>query len=397
MAERWAAVDARRQAAALAKLDRFRATVEALGLSAAARRFCSDDTLLRYLRARDGDERRAFAMLQESLRWRAKHIEPAAALHADGVPRCACCTADACAHCFFRVGRDCEGRSVVYSCAAKATNKVPIDNMLHMAFEMERLFAGNAAPGRLVWVIDFAGFGLRDLSPRMSATSVPMFAAHYPERMGQIVLLDPPAFFHGLYRAVLPMLDEVTRHKVVFVRGAAARRAYAEQMWASDPPLFAWMGEVARCRAAPGGFPERRLLQQLDDPTTVATLERAMGLPALPSGLSPPGAGARSPLQDEELEPVQRVRRVSMAVETGPTAIELLAKSVGMFISTAKYSAALLVALLLPVWGWSVAADEAATLEAPLGLICFALGLVYSLVYGGRTRRASQLSACKDV
>lgn len=42
-----------------------------------------------------------------------------------------------------------------------------------------------------------------------------MFARHYPERMGQIVLVDPPAVFYGMLKAVYPVVDPVTKSKVL--------------------------------------------------------------------------------------------------------------------------------------------------------------------------------------
>ena len=63
---------------------------------------------------------------------------------------------------------------------------------MHMAYELERLYDGNRLAGQYVWAIDFSGFGLRDCSAQMAATGIKMFLDHYPERMGQIVLVDPP-------------------------------------------------------------------------------------------------------------------------------------------------------------------------------------------------------------
>jgi hypothetical protein len=48
---------------------------------------------------------------------------------------------------------------VIYANAARATNKDVADNALHMALELERIFDGNRAPGRIVWLIDFNGCG----------------------------------------------------------------------------------------------------------------------------------------------------------------------------------------------------------------------------------------------
>ena len=89
-------------------------------------------------------------------------------------PCCPACRADPCAHCFYRIGMDRLGRHVIYSCAGRARNKVVMDNCLHMAFELERIFDHGAADGKVVWVIDFKGFGIRDCNPNMGANALPM-------------------------------------------------------------------------------------------------------------------------------------------------------------------------------------------------------------------------------
>jgi hypothetical protein len=122
--------------------------------------------------------------------------------------------------------------------------------MLHMAFEIERLFDHNAAPGKMTWIIDFAGFGLAHADPRLGATALPMFANHYPERMGQIVLVDPPALFHGVWIGVQPILDLVTRSKVVFLRGATAFKAYADVQWRGPLPNELVMNQDPAAAAA---------------------------------------------------------------------------------------------------------------------------------------------------
>ena len=118
------------------------------------------------------------------------------------LPRCVECDSDATQHCFFRIGTDADGNEVMYSCAARARNKDPHANCRHMAVELERIFRGNCEPGKIVWVIDFNGFGVADCNPRMGATAFPMFGNHYPERMGQIVCLEPPLVFYTLLEGV---------------------------------------------------------------------------------------------------------------------------------------------------------------------------------------------------
>jgi hypothetical protein len=130
--------------------------------------FCSDDTLLRYLRARDSDLNASLEMLVKTIRWRAEHIDvpawnaskdpngaaarlrfPTSTAATSGIKACftplpalescdqpkvaSCAAAPTClvclnevhtAHCFNRIGVDRAGRHVIYSCAGRAVNKV---------------------------------------------------------------------------------------------------------------------------------------------------------------------------------------------------------------------------------------------------------------------------------
>ena len=94
-------------------------------------------------------------------------------------PICQACHRDPTAHCFYRLGLDRVGRHVVYSCAGRARNKVVADNCTHMAFELERIFRHNSSTGKIVWVIDFKGFSIRDCSLSMCLTALPMYVKHF--------------------------------------------------------------------------------------------------------------------------------------------------------------------------------------------------------------------------
>lgn len=275
-------MDEKRQQVALAALASFRSRVRCQIGRPEAVEFATDDTLLRYLRARDGNEEKALSMFLSTLAWRAKNINPvAAASSGDEAPYGTCeqCKTDPRSHCFFNVGNDALGRPVVYSCAARAANKVVEDNMIHMALELERLFEGNKAPGKYVWVIDFKGMGMRDANPRMATTAIPMFTDHYPERMGQIVLINPPAIFHMFWKACKPILDNVTKEKIVMLRGAKDIAQYAAEHWQKNAAMAAWLDEtMTNCKGAPGSFPDARLSDSLSDERTRQMLEKCRQL-----------------------------------------------------------------------------------------------------------------------
>ena len=46
--------------------------------------------------------------------------------------------------------------------------------MLCMAFEIERVLGHNGLPGKVTWIIDFSGFGLKHTDPRLGANALPM-------------------------------------------------------------------------------------------------------------------------------------------------------------------------------------------------------------------------------
>lgn len=306
--------DEKRNTEALKHLETFREKVSGVlaqeeaqkseKILADRRRFCSDDTLLRYLRARDSDEAASLALLQSTLSWRETTLFTGAG---GTTPVCEACGTEPCSHCFFRVGTDIDGNEVMYSCAARAVNKDPQANCRHMACEVERIFKGNSVNGRIVWLIDFNGFGVSDCNPRMGATVLPAFANHYPERMSQIVWcaaigrplepltcavpglepiasrrpgttpprsIDPPMVFYALLKGVQPVLDPVTASKIKVIKGDAAFGAYADAKLQHDVAMHNWLLAVRKRDGKPGCLPEPALSQALDDETTRLYLER---------------------------------------------------------------------------------------------------------------------------
>ena len=266
-----------RQQRALEQLASFRARVDRPALTDAQRRFLSDATLLRYLRARDGDADQSYDMLRATLEWRAEHMDHLDCSAAIATIPCAACAADPASHCFFSVGTDDRGWPVVYACAGRSTSKQVESNVLHTALEIERLFDGNRGSGKYVWLLDFSGMSFRDVGVRMAQKGLGLFVNHYPERLGEIVLYNPPALFAVLYKAVLPILDAVTKEKITFLRGSDALRRYAKAHWRHDTPMATWLECVllsGAIPARPGCYPPRSLNERLSDPCTRRYLAR---------------------------------------------------------------------------------------------------------------------------
>ena len=267
-----------RQDEAVRHLPSFRERVHELpDLSAKALSFLTDDTLLRYLRARDSDEKKALSMLKATLAWRSQHLDHLDCAFHRASP-CEACAKDPKAHSFFTIGNDDRSWPVVYACAARSTSRNVEGNALHMAYELERLFGGNnSTPGKYTWLLDFSGMGMFDVSPRMATTGVAIFMGHYPERMGEILLLNPPSVFQVLYNAALPLLDAVTKEKITFLRDRRALEKYAAERWTTDKAMADWLKVVLDADALPakpGRYPAAAINDQLSDPVTRAYLAR---------------------------------------------------------------------------------------------------------------------------
>jgi hypothetical protein len=246
------------------------------GLDAAALAFCTPATLRRYAVARNGDFDAAVKNLEATLAWRAAGAVPPSPLH------CPACDTDPHMHAFFPVGIDAHRRVVVYACAARAkTNETEV-TVRHMVQTLEHAWRATEALGlhhQWVWLVDFAGFGLRHaLQGRTSNAALASFSAHMPERLGAVVLLNPPGVFDLLLAAVKPFVDARTMAKVHIARctpdtAAAVLRPHGIP---PDGPIAKWMAAVLAMPGTPGSLPP---LDGLD-----AAVMAHIALPRMPPG-----------------------------------------------------------------------------------------------------------------
>jgi len=235
----------KRRIVALERIAEFKERYAVQEMTPPQQRFLSDSTFLRYLEARDGDVGKAADMLDNTIRWRTERI--------DGRPCiCPACAKSASAHCFIPLGEDKRGWQLIYSCAARAEDKHSDSSVTHMSVTLERLFDGSSKPGKIVWLIDMHGFGWRDFDMSMATTVVPMFSNQYPERMGQIVILDPPAGLKLIWEGLVSLLDPVTRRKIKMLR--ADKLEYFRTYCKTDAQ-YAFLDAVLQMKAVPGNLP----------------------------------------------------------------------------------------------------------------------------------------------
>jgi hypothetical protein len=223
---------------------------DAVAADAAA--FLTDRTLIRYLRAR-GTAERAGRALSDTLAWRAANIPPPASLP------CPTCALSPSAHCFLPLGHTKGGFPVVYGSVPRAGDYETAPAVSHFVRVLESVLAHPASTERLVWVFDMTGFGIRhallvSIAVRLATT----FAWHYPERLEEVLLLNPPRAWEAMLACVRPLLDSKTLGKVRTLRvrePTAARAALAGLEVALRDETIEWIVGALQTEPVPGTLP----------------------------------------------------------------------------------------------------------------------------------------------
>jgi len=161
-------------------------------MSAWTSHWLSDATLRRYLAAERGALDQAKRRLLQTAEWRAKHVVSGA--------RCPECADKATSHCIVSLGLGRGGMPVVYSSPPRAESTAAASAVAHVTCELEKGFALDGCTGRWVWLVDMRGYTLWSSMANTASGSemARVFSAHYPERLGAVVLLEPPAVFQVL-------------------------------------------------------------------------------------------------------------------------------------------------------------------------------------------------------
>jgi hypothetical protein len=53
---------------------------------------------------------------------------------------------------------------------------------------------------QMVWLIDFAGFSLSNISLHVTKLTADVLQGHYPERLGVAILYNAPKFFESFWK-----------------------------------------------------------------------------------------------------------------------------------------------------------------------------------------------------
>ncbi|XP_064611503.1 protein real-time-like isoform X2 [Liolophura sinensis] len=173
----------------------------------------SNETLLRYLKARDWDVDEAEKAVEGTVEYR-RSTRPLQV-------ECHWCHDRPGFHSMRQVGFDELGRPVIYSCFAQATthkNKVD-DCVRHVTYLIENAKL-TMKPGISTWVfvIDCTGLTLPACNPKLGYGVTQIMASHYPERLGMVICINHNPVFQGIWKAIRVFLHSNTISKMKLIR-----------------------------------------------------------------------------------------------------------------------------------------------------------------------------------
>eukprot|EP00026_Physarum_polycephalum_P008711 Phypoly_transcript_08809.p1 GENE.Phypoly_transcript_08809~~Phypoly_transcript_08809.p1 ORF type:complete len:299 (+),score=34.14 Phypoly_transcript_08809:213-1109(+) len=194
----------------VAALQEFREAVKPFITDPYVSDWCDDACCTRYLVARDWDCNQSLKMIKNTISWRLEK-KP------DQI-ECPLCPKDPFSHNIRLVGMDTMDRPVIYTCFGQASGRFDVaGNVAHLCRLLEEasVILNKTGAGKWVWIIDFEGFGVYDCSLPMMNQTIQLID-HYPERLGQLILLDSPWLFSGLWKTISPLLAHATKSKITF-------------------------------------------------------------------------------------------------------------------------------------------------------------------------------------
>ncbi len=201
----------------------------------------NDTLLLRYLRARNFDVKKASSMLEATLQWR---LEFAVDELYEGKWDDTLAKENETGKMYAR-GYDNTGNVCLYMKPRFENTNNHDGNLKHLVYNMERAICCNdndknssitesitsvfnsmtidttkSPEGKITLLIDYEGFSLFNAPPfKTSKAVLGILQNHYPERLFRAYLLNPPMIFSGFWTMISPFIDPITKDKIRFVRG----------------------------------------------------------------------------------------------------------------------------------------------------------------------------------
>lgn len=177
-----------------------------------------DACLCRYLRARQYDLEKSYKMLDNSLVWRST-FKPEQ-ITADEVAE-----EMASGKVYVSTDRDWAGRPIVYMRPGKDTEASPETKVKFVVWILENaatiMDTNVTGVEKMTWLVDFTNSSIgapSGDSVKVSMDTLHIVQDHYPERLGNAFMLNPPFVFSAFWKVLSPFIDPVTKQKVQFFK-----------------------------------------------------------------------------------------------------------------------------------------------------------------------------------
>eukprot|EP00123_Amoebidium_parasiticum_P008223 comp18657_c0_seq1/m.20299 comp18657_c0_seq1/g.20299 ORF comp18657_c0_seq1/g.20299 comp18657_c0_seq1/m.20299 type:complete len:297 (-) comp18657_c0_seq1:181-1071(-) len=200
-------------------LEQFRKNIhEDATLTEKHKKFSTDACLCRYLRAREWDLKLAEGLLRATLKWRDEYGVESINPHSFGNEFE---TGKILVH-----GRDKQGRPILWMRPRFQNTKNYAEQTRGTVYMIERCVRSMEAHRgveKLLLVIDFKDYSMMNAPPMSQSKEIlTILMDHFPERLGDAVVVDAPLLFSMTYKALSPFLPPETKKKVHFLSGSAA-------------------------------------------------------------------------------------------------------------------------------------------------------------------------------
>ncbi|XP_068637731.1 uncharacterized protein [Aristolochia californica] len=165
----------------------------------------------RYLRARNWNVKKATKMLKDTLKWRYEYKPEE--IRWDEV------ALEAATGKIYRSNYiDKHGRSVLVMRPSCQNTKSTKGQIRYLVYCMENAILNLPLnQEQMVWLIDFQGFNMGNISVKVTRETAHVLQDHYPERLAVAILYNPPKIFESFWTVVKPFLEPKTYRKVKFV------------------------------------------------------------------------------------------------------------------------------------------------------------------------------------
>nr|XP_043607617.1 phosphatidylinositol transfer protein PDR16-like [Erigeron canadensis] len=112
------------------------------------------------------------------------------------------------------------GRPVLIMRPGKQNSKTGEGNVRHLVYLIENAIL-NLPEGQeqMTWLIDFTGYSMNasNIQMKTSRDIVNVLQNHYPERLGIVVLYNPPKIYQAFFKVLSYFIDPKTYLKIKFV------------------------------------------------------------------------------------------------------------------------------------------------------------------------------------